>query len=64
MSAFEYFSVFMSIILGLALVAAALLKGYLDRQVLEEPDTLERLVMLAILALLFGIAARTPARTY
>ena len=50
--------------LGLALVVAALLKGYVDRQVLEEPDTLERLVMLAILALLFGIAARTPARIY
>ena len=29
--------------LGLALVVAALLKGYVDRQVLEEPDTLERL---------------------
>ena len=50
--------------LGLALVIAALLKGYVDRQVLEEPDTLERLVMLAILALLFSIAARTPARLY
>jgi hypothetical protein len=50
--------------LGQALVAAALLKGYVDRQVLEEPDTLERFVVLAALAVLFGIAARTSARVY
>jgi len=50
--------------LGQALVVAALLKGYVDRQVLEEPDTAERLIFLALLALLFGIAAKTPARIY
>jgi len=51
-------------LLGLALVVAALLKGYVDRQVLEEPDTIERVVMLGILAVLFGIAAKTPQRIY
>ena len=50
--------------LGQALVVAALLKGYVDRQVLEEPDIMERLIFLASLALLFGIAAGTPARIY
>ena len=47
--------------LGQALVVAAALKGYVDRQVLEEPDTLERAVALGLLAVLFGVAARTPS---
>jgi hypothetical protein len=50
--------------LGLALLVAALLKGYVDRQVLEEPDTLERMVMLGVLAVLFIFAARTSARRF
>lgn len=51
-------------ILGELLLVAALLKGYVDRQVLEEPDTLERAIMLGALALLFGIATKTRARAY
>lgn len=50
--------------LGQALVVAAALKGWVDRQVLEEPDTVERAVALGSLAVLFGVAARTPARRY
>ena len=51
-------------LLGLALLVAALLQGYVDRQVLEEPDTVERMVMLGILAVLFIFAARTSARRF
>ncbi|MGD9021334.1 MAG: hypothetical protein PVF46_06015, partial [Lysobacterales bacterium] len=50
--------------LGEALLVAAVLKGYVDRQVLSEPNTLERSVMLAVLALLFGIASRSRSRTF
>lgn len=51
-------------LVGQALIAAALLKGYVDRLAVEEPDTVERLVMLAMLAVLFGIAARTTDRRF
>ncbi len=47
--------------LGQALLVAAFLKGWVDRQVLEEPDTVERAVMLACLVVLFGIASRTSS---
>ena len=50
--------------LGEALIIAALLKGYVDRQVLAEPDTLERALMLGTLALLFGIASRTKSQLF
>ena len=50
--------------LGLALVLAALLKGYVDRQVLAQPDTIERFVLLAVLAVLFGFATRISARSF
>ncbi len=50
--------------LGNALLVAAALKGYVDRQVLEEPDTLERAIMLGLLAIAFFTAARTSSRTY
>ncbi|MEM9301599.1 MAG: hypothetical protein AAGE01_05780 [Pseudomonadota bacterium] len=46
-------------VLGLALILAAAIKGYVDRVVLEEPHTTERFIMLTTLAVLFGIAART-----
>ena len=36
----------------------------MDRQVLEEPNTLERTVMLISLALLFGIASRSRSRAF
>jgi len=50
--------------LGQALVVAAALKGYVDRQVLAEPDTLERAIALGLLAVLFGVAARTSSRRF
>lgn len=50
--------------LGQAVVVAAALKGAVDRQVLEEPDTLERTIMQVSLVLLFAIAARTSNRTF
>jgi hypothetical protein len=51
--------------LGEGLLVAALLKGYVDRKGLQEPDTLERAIMLAALAVLFGIAAKARrSRTY
>lgn len=50
--------------LGEVLLVAAALKGYVDRQVLAEPDTLERAAMLVTLAVLFGIASRYSSRTY
>jgi len=50
--------------LGEVLLVAALLKGYVDRQVLSEPDTLERTVMFATLAVLFGIASRSRSRVF
>lgn len=50
--------------LGEVLLVAALLKGYVDRQVLSEPDTLERTIMFATLAVLFGIASRTRSRVF
>ena len=65
MSAFEYLSTFMAIILGLAVVH--LLGGVsliLDRRVLDAPDTLERTIMLAMLSVLFAVAARTPSRRF
>jgi hypothetical protein len=40
--------------LGEALLVAAVLKGHVDRQVLSEPNTLERTIMFITLALLFG----------
>ena len=46
--------------LGQALIVAAALKGYVDRQVLDEPDTVERTIMLVVLTVLFAVAARTP----
>jgi hypothetical protein len=50
--------------LGQALVLAAALNGYVDRQVLGEPNTLERSITLVALAVLFGIAARTSSRRF
>jgi hypothetical protein len=50
--------------LGEAVVVAAALKGYVDRQVLKEPDTVERLIMLGVLAVLFAIAANTSSRRF
>ena len=50
--------------LGEALLIAAALKGYVDRKVLAEPDTVERAVMFAALALLFGIASRSSSRIF
>lgn len=50
--------------LGQALILAAALKGYVDRQVLEEPDTLERTIALVLLVLLFAVAARTRSRRF
>ncbi|MEE4279830.1 MAG: hypothetical protein V2I82_15290 [Halieaceae bacterium] len=50
--------------LGLALAVAALLKGHVDRQVLEEPDTIERAFALAAVALGFVAAAHTRHRLY
>jgi len=51
-------------ILGELLLVAALLKGHVDRQVLEEPDTVERAIMLVALAVLFAIAAKVRSRAY
>lgn len=50
--------------LGEALLVAAALKGHVDRQVLAEPDTVERTVMLVALAVLFGIASRSRSRAF
>lgn len=50
--------------LGEALLVAAALKGYVDRQVLPDPDTGERAVTFAALAVLFGIASRTKSRIF
>jgi len=50
--------------LGLALAVAALLKGHVDREVLEEPDTIERAIALGIVATLFVIAANTRQRQF
>jgi putative Mn2+ efflux pump MntP len=50
--------------LGLALSVAALLKGHVDRQVLEEPDTLERAIALGIVAASFVLAAHTRHRHF
>ena len=49
---------------GNALVLAAVLKGYVDRQVLEEPHTLERAILLTLLTVFFFVAARTTSRTF
>ena len=50
--------------LGLALAVAALLKGHVDREVLEEPDTVERAFALAAVAFGFVVAAHTRQRVY
>lgn len=50
--------------LGEALLVAAMLKGYVDRQVLSEPDTVERAIMFGALLLLFGIASRSRSRAF
>ena len=50
--------------LGMVLFVAAALKGYVDRQVLEEPDTVERAIMLVTLMVLFWIGARTSSRRF
>jgi hypothetical protein len=50
--------------LGLALAVAAALKGHVDRQVLEEPDTIERGIALVVVATLFVIAAHTRQRHF
>ena len=51
-------------ILGQVLLIAALLKRYVDRQVLEQPYITERLVLLVILATLFAFAAKTSNRIF
>jgi len=48
--------------LGEALLVAAVLKGHVDRQVLSEPNTLERTIMFITLALLFGTASRSKSQ--
>lgn len=50
--------------LGLALAVAAALKGHVDRQVLKEPDTVERAIALFCVATLFVIAANTRHRGF
>ena len=50
--------------LGLSLAVAAALKGHVDRQVLEEPDTVERAISLVTMAVLFVIAANTRQRIF
>lgn len=50
--------------LGLALIVAAALKGYVDRQMLQEPDTLERSINLIVLTFLFWIAAKTSSTRF
>jgi len=50
--------------LGLALAIAAVLKGHVDRQVLEEPDTVERTIALAVVACSFVLAAHTRQRVF
>lgn len=49
---------------GLVLLVAAALKGYVDRHALEEPDTLERAIMLIIVSVLFTIGARTGSSRF
>jgi hypothetical protein len=51
-------------LLGEVLLVAGALKNYVDRQVLDEPNTGERIVMQVALAVLFAIAARTSARGF
>jgi len=50
--------------LGEALLVAAALKGYVDRLAIEEPDTVERAITLAVLAVLFGVGANTSSRRF
>lgn len=50
--------------LAQVMLVAAMLKGYVDRQVLVEPNTLERYVMFVSLALLFGLGSRLRSQAY
>lgn len=50
--------------LGLSLTVAAALKGHVDHLVLEQPDTVERGIALALVATLFIVAAKTRQRVF
>ncbi len=51
-------------LLGQALIIAAAIKGYVDRQVIDEPDTVERLTALAVLSVGFFVAAKSNSARF